>query len=132
MGYFAGLDVSLEMTSVCLINAAGKVVSEGKVPSEPAEVVRPLADLGRDVERVGLEAGPLSEWIAGGLLEAGVPAVCMEARQVKAALSAMTVKTDRHDARGIAQSHGYRTPNQIRAGQRSLAHPPPANLPLAA
>jgi transposase len=62
-----------------------------------------LTDLGGDIERVGLEAGALSEWLASTLLEAGFPVVCMETRQAKAALSAMTVKTDRHDARGIAQ-----------------------------
>lgn len=103
MGYYVGLDVSLEMTSVCIIDAAGKVRSEARIASEPAAVIEHLAGLGIEVERVGLEAGALSEWLAGALLEAGLPVVCMEARQVKAALSAMTVKTDRRDARGIAQ-----------------------------
>ena len=103
MGYYAGLDVSLEVTSVCIVDAAGKVVSEAKVASEPTAVIRYLAGVGSGIERVGLEAGALSEWLAGALLEAGMPVVCMEARQVKAALSAMTVKTDRRDARGTAQ-----------------------------
>jgi transposase len=103
MGYYAGLDVSLEMTSVCIVDGAGKVISEAKVASEPAAVMQYLTGLGLGIERVGLEAGALSEWLAGALLEAGVPVICMEARQVKAALSAMTVKTDRRDALGIAQ-----------------------------
>jgi transposase len=103
MSCYAGLDVSLEMTSICIVAVDGKVLREGKALSEPGAVVAFLRGTGLALERVGLEAGALSEWLAVALEDAGFPVVCMEARQVKAALSAMTVKTDRHDARGIAQ-----------------------------
>jgi transposase len=103
MGYYAGLDVSLEMTSICIVAADGQVLQEGKALSEPEAVIAFLKGSGVTLERIGFEAGALSEWLAVALQDAGFPLVCMEARQVKAALSAMTVKTDRHDARGIAQ-----------------------------
>jgi transposase len=103
MKHYAGIDVSLELSSVCVVDATGKVVREAKVPSEPAALVRFLRDLGLVLERVALDAGPLSQWLQAGLAEAGWDAVLLETRHVKAALSAMTVKTDRKDARGIAQ-----------------------------
>jgi transposase len=88
--HYAGLDVSLEQTSVC-------------VASEPEALVHFLAREDLELARVGLEAGPLSQWLHTGLVAAGYEAVLLETRHVKAALSAMTVKTDRRDARGIAQ-----------------------------
>jgi transposase len=103
MGHFVGIDVSLELSSVCLVDAAGQVVKEVKAPSEPAALARVVRDFGVEVERVGLEAGPLSSWLHGGLSEAGFEVVLLETRHVRAALSAMVVKTDRRDARGIAQ-----------------------------
>lgn len=103
MKHYAGIDVSLELSSVCVVDEAGKVVHEAKVASEPEALVRFLRGLGLGVERVGLEAGPLSQWLHAGLAEAGFEAVLLETRHVKAALSAMVVKTDRKDARGIAQ-----------------------------
>jgi transposase len=103
MRHYAGIDVSLELSSVCVLDEAGKVVREAKVPSDPEALVRFLHGLGLALERVGLEAGPLSQWLHAGLEAAGFEAVLLETRQVKAALSAMVVKTDRKDARGIAQ-----------------------------
>ena len=103
MAYYVGLDVSLELSSVCVVDAAGKIVREGKVRSEPETLVAFLAGLGLAVTRVGLEAGPLSQWLHAGLTAAGYETVLLETRHVKAALSAMVVKTDRRDARGIAQ-----------------------------
>lgn len=103
MGNFVGLDVSLETVSICIVNEGGLVVWEGRVAGEPDAVLDSLRTWVDRVSRIGLEAGPTSEWIAGRLLEAGLPVVCLETRHVKAALSAMTVKTDRNDARGIAQ-----------------------------
>jgi transposase len=103
MKHYAGIDVSLERSSVCVVDAMGTVVREAKVPSEPEALVSFLRGLGLDLERVGLEAGPLSQWLHAGLEAAGFDAVLLETRHVKAALSAMTVKTDRKDARGIAQ-----------------------------
>ena len=103
MEHYVGIDVSLEFSSVCVVDAAGKVVREAKVRSEPEALVAFLAGLEVVVARVGLEAGPLSQWLHAGLTAAGREAVLLETRHVKAALSAMVVKTDRRDARGIAQ-----------------------------
>src|ERR1700730_16182217 len=102
MERYAGIDVSLELSSVCVVDAQGKIVKEAKVASEPEAVVAFFEALGFAVKRIGLEAGPLSHWLYAGLKEAGFETVLLETRHVKAALSAMTVKTDRKDARGIA------------------------------
>ena len=103
MEHHVGIDVSLDLSSVCVLDAAGKVVREAKVASEPEALVAFLRGLELPVARVGLEAGPLSQWLYDGLREAGFETVLLETRHVKAALSAMAVKTDRRDARGIAQ-----------------------------
>src|SRR3954470_5705323 len=103
MEHFAGIDVSLKDSSVCVVDAAGRIVREAKVASEPEALVAWFGGLGLAVTRIGLEAGPLSQWLHAGLTGAGFEAVLLETRHVKAALSAMTVKTDRKDARGIAQ-----------------------------
>jgi transposase len=103
MEHYAGIDVSLERSSVCVVDATGRIVRETKVASEPEALVRLFGQLGLPLTRIGLEAGPLSQWLHAGLTEAGFEAVLLETRHVKAALSAMIVKTDRKDARGIAQ-----------------------------
>ena len=103
MEHYAGLDVSLEQTSVCVVDGQGQVVREAKVASEPGALIRFLCCQDLEIARVGLEAGPLSQWLHAGLVTAGYETVLLETRHVKAALSAMTVKTDRRDARGIAQ-----------------------------
>ncbi len=103
MTYFAGIDVSLEESSICVVDAGGKIVREVKVLSEPESLVKFFREAGVVVSRIGLEAGPLSQWLYDGLTEAGFEVVLLETRHVKAALSAMVVKTDRNDARGIAQ-----------------------------
>jgi transposase len=103
MEHYAGIDVSLERSSVCVVDATGRIIREAKVASEPEALVGFFRQLGLPLTRVGLEAGPLSQWLHAGLTETGFEAVLLETRQVKAALSAMIVKTDRKDARGIAQ-----------------------------
>ena len=103
MDYYAGIDVSLELSSVCIVDAAGKVVKESKVETHPDALVKFFKNLGLPLTRIGLEAGPLSQWLHGGLIAAGFETVLMETRHVKKALSASRVKTDRRDARGIAQ-----------------------------
>jgi transposase len=102
MDHFAGLDVSLEQSRVCVVDATGQIVREAKVASEPDALVRFFGALGFPVVLIGLEAGPLSQWRHAGLSNAGLATVLLETRHVKAALSAMVVKTDRKDARGIA------------------------------
>ena len=103
MEHYAGIDVSLELSSVCVVDAKGKIVKEAKISSDPVALVTFFRGLGIAIERIGLEAGPLSQWLHAGLTQAGFEVVLLETRHVKAALSAMTVKTDRKDARGIAQ-----------------------------
>src|SRR5919199_4575602 len=103
MEQYAGIDVSLEQSSVCVVDGTGKVIREAKVPSEPEALVGYFQKLDPPPQRIGLEAGPLSQWLHAGLAAAGFDVVLLETRHVKAALSAMTVKTDRKDARGIAQ-----------------------------
>ena len=103
MEHYAGLDVSLELTSVCIVDALGEIICEAKVPSEPEALIGFLRGRQLAIGRVGLEAGPLSQWLHAALVDAGFETVLLETRHVKAALSAMSVKTDRRDARGIAQ-----------------------------
>ena len=100
MRKYAGIDVSLECSSVCVVDATGRIVREGKVASEPEELI---AWLGSGLERIGLEAGPLSQWLFAELQKAGLAVELLETRHVRDAFKAMPVKTDRNDARGIAQ-----------------------------
>ena len=103
MGYFAGLDVSLEETAICVVDDAGCIVRETRTVSEPGALVAFFGACGMTMQRIGLEACSLTAWLHAGLTEAGLPAICIEARQAKAAMGAMPNKTDRNDARGIAQ-----------------------------
>jgi transposase len=102
MEQYAGLDVSLEATSVCVVDATGRVLREAKVPSEPEALVAWFAAQDGAMGRIGLEAGPLSQWLFAGMADAGLPVELLETRHVRAALKTMTIKTDRKDARGIA------------------------------
>jgi transposase len=103
MRYFAGLDVSLEETSICIVDEAGQIVKELRAASEPEALVATLRDTGLTLERVGLEACSLTAWLHDGLTQAGLPAICIETRQANAAMKTMPNKTDRNDARVIAQ-----------------------------
>lgn len=103
MRLFVGLDVSLAKTAICVISEHGKVVREAEVASDPEPLIAWLQALDGTVAAVGLEAGPLSQWLHRGLTGAGLDAVLMETRQVKGALKAMPIKTDRRDAEGIAR-----------------------------
>jgi transposase len=103
MDYFAGLDVSVKETSVCIVDDAGKIVREARVASEPEALLQVLTNTIYRFKRVGLEAGPLSQWLYSVLAEAGLPVICVETRHMRAMLKAQINKTDRNDARGIAQ-----------------------------
>jgi len=103
MDHYAGVDVSLEASSVCFVDGAGKIVREAKIASEPAALIGWFASLGVDGLRIGLEAGPLSQWLYAAMKEAGLAVELLETRHVRTALQTMPVKTDRNDARGIAQ-----------------------------
>ena len=103
MDHFAGLDVSVKETSICIVDDTGKIVREVKVPSEPEALLQVLMNPVYHFKRIGLEAGPLSQWLFSALAEAGLPVICVETRHMRAVLMAQINKTDRNDARGIAQ-----------------------------
>jgi transposase len=103
MEYFAGMDVSVKDTSGCIVDESGKIVREVKVASEPAALLMVLRSAAYHFKRIGLEAGPLSQWLFSALTESDLPVICVEARHMRAVLKAQINKTDRNDARGIAQ-----------------------------
>jgi transposase len=103
MEQYAGIDVSVQSASVCVVDANGKVIREAKVASEPEPLIAWFKSLGFAVTRIGLEAGPLSQWLYAAMKEAGLAMELLETRHVRDAFKAMPVKTDRNDARGIAQ-----------------------------
>ncbi len=103
MDHFGGLDVSVKETSICIVDDKGRIVREVKVGSEPEALLKALGNPAYRFKRIGLEAGPLSQWLFSALAEAGLPVVCVETRHMRAVLKAQINKTDRNDARGIAQ-----------------------------
>src|SRR4029078_10911758 len=116
MDHFGGLDVSVKETSICIVDDTGKIVKEVKVASEPAALLRfwgapamacsatqVRGTPGYRLKRIGLEAGPLSQWLFSALAEAELPVICVETRHMRAVLKAQINKTGRNDARGIAQ-----------------------------
>lgn len=103
MDYYAGIDVSLECSSVCVVDAKGKIVRETKLASEPEVLIGWFGTLGFVPTRIGLEAGPLSQWLYAAMKETGLAVELLETRHVSDAFKAMPVKTDRNDARKIAQ-----------------------------
>lgn len=102
MTKYAGLDVSMEETSICVIEEQGRVIAEGKVASDPVAIAGYLARWRHELAAVGLEAGSLSPWLYHGLRGLKMPAVCIETRRMKAYAKASPVKTDRRDAQLIA------------------------------
>ena len=103
MQFFVGIDVSLESASICIVDEAGVIIKEGKCACEPEVIARFVRMPGRRIEHVGLETGSLSQWLHAGLTREGFRVTVMEARHVRASLATMRIKTDRNDARGIAQ-----------------------------
>jgi transposase len=119
MTYYVGIDVSLRTVNICVVDDDGELVAETKLSSDVQEIVAYLDELEYSIDIVGLEAGTLAQYLTYGLQFAGYDVACMEARQVKAALSAMRNKTDKHDARGIAQllRSGWYSPVHIKSMQ---------------
>src|SRR4029453_2080894 len=103
MEHFAGLDVSVKDASVCIVDGTGKIVREAKVASEPDALLAILKNPAYHFKRIGLEAGPLSQWLFSALGEANLPVICVETRHMRAVLKAQINKTDHNDARGIVQ-----------------------------
>src|SRR5438105_4995779 len=114
MDHFAGLDVSVKDTSVCIVDDTGKITREVKVASERDALLTVLRNPVFRFKRIGLEAGPLSQWLFSALAEADLPVICVETRHMRAVLKAQINKTDRNDARGIAQ--------MMRVGLYRLVH----------
>jgi transposase len=100
---YAGIDVSLEYPSVCVVGGAGKIIRERRIASEPEALIAWFRGLGFGLERIGLEAGPMSQWLYAAMRAAGLAVELLETRHVRDAFKAMPVKSDRNDARGIAQ-----------------------------
>ncbi|MGC0387708.1 transposase [Bradyrhizobium liaoningense] len=84
---YVGLDVSLNSVAVCAVDETGKLIREGTTLADAPSIVQYLEPWADQVERVGLEAGPTSEWLTANVIELGLPAISLKARQVKAALS---------------------------------------------
>jgi transposase len=103
MDHCAGLDVSVNETSVCIVDDSGRIIREVKVASEPGALLQVLKTGSYRFKRIGLEAGPLSQWLYSALAEANLPVICVETRHMRAVLKTQINKTDRNDARGIAQ-----------------------------
>ena len=114
MDHFSGLDVSVKETSVCIVDDTGKIIREVKVASEPEALLAVLNNPAYRFKRIGLEAGPLSQWLFNVLAEAELAVVCVETRHMQAVLKAQINTTDRNDARGIAQ--------MMRVGLYRLVH----------
>ena len=114
MDYYAGLDVSLRSCAPCIVDSKGKMLLERELFCEVDDIAQCLSQFPHPIERVGFEAGTISQHLYSGLQAAGFDVACMEARQVNAALSAMRNKTDKNDARGIVQV--------LRAGWFSPVH----------
>jgi transposase len=114
METFIGLDVSLQETSVCILNQMGTVVFEGKVASEPKAISRLIRKRASNVVRVGLESGPTSVWLTHALLAEGLPLVCLDARHAQAVLSVRPNKSDRSDPSSGIPSARRRNLDQLR------------------
>src|SRR3989440_1645608 len=88
MDHYVGIDVSLEYASVCVVEASGKIVREAKVLSEPTALIAWFCSLGFGLARIGLEAGPLSQWLYAGMRTAGLAVELLETRHVRDAFKA--------------------------------------------
>jgi len=103
MGQYVGLDVSLDETKVHVLDEQGKRVWRGTCVSHPVAIEATIRKHAPEVVRIGLETGPLTTWLWQALTDAGLPMVCLDARQAKAALNLRINKTDDNDAEGLAQ-----------------------------
>jgi hypothetical protein len=103
MEHYAGLDVSLKLTAICIVDQTGKIVREGMVPSDPEAIVGFVQSHAPHVARVGLETGATATWLWNELNALGLPVICIDARHAKAALKMQINKNDRNDAAGLAR-----------------------------
>ena len=117
MKYYVGLDVSMKKTSVCIVNELGKIVHESEVKTDPNALSDAIEKTGLKIELVGFESGSLSHYLVQGFKERAMPAVCMDARKMSTILSVRVNKTDKNDARGIADA--------LRTGMFTRVHDKP-------
>src|SRR5665647_310488 len=104
MKYYTGLDVSMETTAVCTVDENGKIIFEDEIPTEPKLIDMCLKANGYSIEQIALESGSISHWLVKELTKLGRKVTCIDARSLAAVLSLCTNKTDRNDARGIAEA----------------------------
>ena len=119
MNHYVGIDVSLEASSVCVVDGNGNIVREGKIVSEPDALIAWLTGLKLELTRIGLEAGPLSQWLYAAMRQAGLAVELLETRHVHTALETMPVKSDHNDARGIADAVGLVPPGALQVDNRA-------------
>ena len=119
MGVFAALDVSQEKTAICIVDDRGAIQAEGKVATCPQAIAHWLKRWSHELEKIGMETGPLAVWLWNTLATQGLPIVVLDARHANAALKMMPNKTDHHDARGLAQSCALA--GTRRCGSRAMA-----------
>jgi transposase len=117
MKHYVGLDVSMKKTSVCIVNEQGKIVHESEVTTDPHALADAIEKTGFKIELVGFESGSLGHYLTQGFKERALPAVCMDARKMSAILSIRVNKTDKNDARGIADA--------LRTGMFTRVHDKP-------
>src|SRR5437588_9044544 len=103
MEHYVGLDVSLKLTAICIVDRTGKIEREGVVASDPEAIAVFIKSHAPHVARIGLETGPTSTWLWTELNKMGLPVICIDARHAKAALKLQINKSDRNDAVGIAR-----------------------------
>jgi transposase len=103
MTIFAGLDVGFKRTAVCAVDSSGRTVWRGVVDTHPEAIVAALQRWRNELEKVGLETGSMSPWLARGLGAKGFPVVCMDARRAADAVKSRRVKSDKADAFALAE-----------------------------
>ena len=122
MKHSVGLDVSVKETAICIVDESGKVLQETKVATEPAAIVTLLNGAGLEYARIGLEAGPLSQWLVNRLAEAGLPVISVETRHMKAMLKAQQVnKSDRNACEDPGQPAEAHAADHPQAAARQAA-----------
>lgn len=104
MKYYAGLDVTMKETFICVMREDGKTMYESNTHTDPQSIHEALAASGYELEKVGLESGSLSHYLTKGLQDLGRKAICIDSRKMAAILSVTVNKTDKNDARGIADA----------------------------
>ena len=103
MEHYVGLDVSLKLTAICVVDQVGSVVREGVVDSDPEAIAAFVSSNAPGAVRIGLETGPTTTWLWTELKRLDLPVICIDARHAKAALKMQINKSDRNDAAGIAR-----------------------------